>query len=597
MLTVLPAAITFLFLRRQIQIANICFVEDMTGDQNDFTGIYRQRSEGFSYLSREAPFANSWSSIAEMGRVLAPPVRSDKGMLWTMLAAIADITGDKKGAELTHRSGRWCVEPGKICSPDKGERRRPSEGTYSNGTFALKVACHNIESFFVDGEPKAKKSEVLFSNEREGLDIEDGYHFVAHRPASALLMAMMLFLAYCYCNQPTENVAFSYDSIVERWEFWRAFTGSTAHLNPAHLAANMYSLYTLGSELEESYGSIPFLLHNIALIPLTVILTLIFVKTRGGEQRRRQMIVGYSGVLFAWSTVAASRLPISWPFHFGSITKDLYIKTIKVGPIKFNASPLIRMGIIHLLVPNASLEGHLAGIVCGLAMQWGCLPLSLAQPAILIPSIMWLHFYAVRKAIAFDAIEQVILENPNSCAMKEHRRVRRACELVQNLLVWVALLGCKRFEWSMSLQLVLVLLFLNACIMNHIEDVPIAAKNGAGWQEGHRRKRRSKMLWKAFLLTCFLSVLSDCMALGGWLSCNFFWFSGQYSPLQFWFTGILMIVRIGLQAAGFAVAAKRFLDLSPDMDVFFHLFLPYHLRDGATTAMELTKALDPILSQ
>jgi hypothetical protein len=204
---------------------------------------------------------------------------------------------------------------------------------------------------------------------------------------------------------------------------------------------------------------------------------------------------------------------------------------------------------------------------------------------------------SVVEVIPFYAIEQVILENPNRHAIKEHQRVRRVCELLRNLLVPTGLLGYKLFEWSMSLQLALVLLFLNACIASHIEDVPVAAKNGNDWQIGHRRKRRSTMLWKAFLLTCFLSVLSDCMDFGGWMSCNSFWFSDQYSQLQFWCAGILMIVRIGLQAAGFAVAAKRFLDLSPDMDVFFHLFSPYHLRDGATTATSLTKVLDPILSQ
>ena len=412
---------------------------------------------------------------------------------------------------------------------------------------------------------------------------------------------MMLFLAYrIYIhNEPPDQVALSYDSIVERWEFWRAFTGSTAHFKPTHLAANMYSLYALGSELEESFGSIPFLLYNVALIPLTVIVTLSFIKTMGDDRRRRQMIVGYSGVLFAWSTVAACRLPISWPLPYGKITKNLYLKTIKLGPVSFNARPCIRMGIIHLLVPLTSWEGHLAGIVCGLAMQWGCIPLSLAQPAILIPSILWLHFYAVRKVIAFYAIEQVILENRNTPAIQEHQRVRRVCELLRTLLVPVGVLGCMLFEWSMSLQLALVLLFLHACIVNHIEDVPMVAnKKSDDWKEGHRKKKRSEMLWKAFLLTCFLSILFDSMAFGGWMSCNSFWFSDQYTPLQFWFACILMIVRVGLQTAGFAVAAKTFLDLKPNTtdDVFFHLFSPYHLRDGATTAMAITKALDPILA-
>ncbi len=607
-LTVLPAAGTFFFLRRQIQLANLCFVEEVYnvpttgGGQNGVVvvaGIYRQRSEGFSYLSREAPFANSWSSIAELGRVLAPPVRSDKNMLWSMLAAIADITGrDENDAILTLGNGRWCIEPGKICSSDQGERRRPSVGVYSNGTLALKVACHDVDSIFVDGQSKAKKPEALkhlSSSEMQAYET-DGSNFVTCRPASAVLMALMLFLAYRYYSQQqlAESVAFSYDSIVERWEFWRAFTGSTAHFKPLHLATNMYSLYTLGSELEESYGSIPFLLYNIALIPLTVIMTLLFIKMMGGVQRRRQLIVGYSGVLFALSTVAALRLPISWPFRVGEITKDFYFRTVEVGPIKLNASPFIRMGVIHLLVPSTSWEGHLAGIVCGLAMHGGCLPLSLAQPAVLIPSILWLHFYAERNVISFGGIEQVILEDQNGRAIQEHRGVRRVCELLRNMLVAVGLLGCKLFEWTISLQLALVLLFLHACIMNLVEDVPRALRNGMDWVEERRRNQRSIMLWKAFLLTCFLSVLSDSMSFGGWMSCNAFWFSDQYTPLQFWFACVFMILRIGLQTAGFAVAAKKFLDLGPAKDIFFHLFYQYHLQDGATTGVALTKALGQI---
>jgi membrane associated rhomboid family serine protease len=466
--------------------------------------------------------------------------------------------------------------------------------------LALKVTCHDVDSIFIDGQIKAKKpapEELKHLSSREMQRLEtDGGNFVTYRPASAVLGALMLFLAYRFYSQRqlTQLVAFSYDGIVERWEFWRAFTGPTAHFTPLHLALNMHSLYTVGSELEESYGSIPFLLYNIALIPLTVIMTLLFIKMMGGVQRRRQMVVGYSGVLFAWSTVAALRLPISWPFHFGKITKDFYFQTIKVGPIKLNASPFIRMGVIHLLVPSTSWEAHLAGIVCGLAMQCGCLPLSLAQPAVLIPSILWLHFYAVRNAISFDGIEQVILEEQNGRAIQEHWRVRRVCELSRNILVPVGLLGCKLFDWTISLQLALVLVFLQACIVNLVEDVPRALSNGNDLVEWRRRNQRSIMLWKAFLLTCFLSVLSDSMTFGGWMSCNALWFSNQYTPLQFWFAGVFMILRIGLQTVVFAVAAKKFLELRPATDIFFHLFHEYHLRDGATTGMTLTTALGQI---
>jgi membrane associated rhomboid family serine protease len=512
-------------------------------------------------------------------------------MIWAMLTAIVDITGDERRLTLTHSSGHWCIEPDRICSNDRGERHFPSQGVYSNGNHQLVVKCHQV-----DKKDKKLKQKKIY--------IPEEIQFVAYRPASALLMAVMLVLAYYHTDQqvPTERVAFSYDSIVEEWQFWRAFTGSTAHFGPLHLALNMSTLYTLGSELEESYGSIPFLLYNIALIPLTVILTLLFIKMRGDERRHRTRIIGYSGVLFAWSTVAAIRLPVSWPFRLGKIGKNFYFKTIKVGPLMFNASPFIRLGIIHMFVPSTSLEGHLAGAVCGLALQWGFLPLSLTQAAVLIPLILWVHFYAVRKliisfdVISFDAIEQVVLEDPNGHAAQDHLLVRRVFELLRNMLVLIQLIGCKLFELTMSLQLALVLLFLNACIMNHIEDAPVATED---WKEKHLKREKRKrcvMLWKAFLLTCFISVFSDVMSLGGWMSCNSFWFSDQYTPLQFWSAGVCMILRIGLQVATFAVAAKMLRELRPKRDIFVQLFYPYYLRDGAATGTALTGALFPILS-
>jgi membrane associated rhomboid family serine protease len=75
----------------------------------------------------------------------------------------------------------------------------------------------------------------------------------------------------------------------------------------------MMSLYTLGQELEGGFGSVVFMIYNVAMVVMCSLVMMGMVygrlwweRYRGGEDEekmrrlRETSTVGYSGVLFAW---------------------------------------------------------------------------------------------------------------------------------------------------------------------------------------------------------------------------------------------------------------------------------------------------------
>jgi membrane associated rhomboid family serine protease len=557
-LTVVPTVLSYLVAKHQAHQANICFVRGSTENVFELDGIYRQRNEGFSVFQREAPFAGEkMPTLTEMGSILAPPTRSDKGMTFSLLGMIADVTTNERGAELRYSGSGWCISSpkmeAKLCSVEKGERRVPSAGAYSNDATAVYVSCLNPEMIQVDKTMSATEA----STSEDDADLQK---FVLYRPASAVLAVIMLFLAYKYSTNrtPLEAVAMSYDSVVNHWEFWRVFTSCTAHLDATHLVMNMFSLYTLGSQLEEWYGSVPFLLYNVSLIPITSIITMVLIELRTDveSRQRRARIVGFSGVLFAWSTVAALRLPISFPFH--PFMKDLYFKTHAFGPLKLNAGPFVRMIAIQVLVPSSSFDSHLAGIISGGMLHIGLLPLKWVQPALLLPAILFLHFYYVRGVLSFTAIEQVVLGDP-SPMVQDHRRFRTTFRYVRLLLVIAMVMGCAVLDETMTVQLALVVLFIISGAVSHVEDLIEPSDH----RERHSKKNTSSLLWRAIMLVCLVSVLQDCATLGSWMSCGSYFFANQIPPTHLQWTGVpLLLTRIGLQVASLALALRKYERLS-----------------------------------
>jgi membrane associated rhomboid family serine protease len=235
-------------------------------------------------------------------------------------------------------------------------------------------------------------------------------------PATTLVFVINLIAAaFCIDGKvPVSRVALLYDAFGKgsSHEVWRALTGTIAHFNARHLALNLLSLAFVRRMVERgirssedtktllfyaSFSSITFFLYNLSFIPIVTFLWWLLqgamLKVFPTAATRHQVnlpVVGYSGVLFAWTVIASLE---SDNMCIVGAENDMCFKTYKWwdGLVKFNFLPLFKLFFLHILIPHSSFTVHLAGILAGLLQQWGLLPISLVQPALSIPIMYWVY--------------------------------------------------------------------------------------------------------------------------------------------------------------------------------------------------------------
>ncbi len=219
-------------------------------------------------------------------------------------------------------------------------------------------------------------------NERQNQNVQ----FLLNQPATSLLLLLNIGLAFHYWNQRVSpnSVCKRYKNIVHDHEWWRGLSGATAHFEPLHIGFNAMSLHSLGRELEGGekglYGSIPFLVYNIALIVCTTIVMMGMVyarlryiqwklddsisnsnRTHYQELRdrlRETSTVGYSAVLFAWMVVSTmERTQPTCPIPF---FPDVCFETHTVPGVpslRYNIAPIASLFVAQFIMPRASFMG------------------------------------------------------------------------------------------------------------------------------------------------------------------------------------------------------------------------------------------------
>ena len=211
----------------------------------------------------------------------------------------------------------WCLQSGndKWCSDPLNNNAKktiylyPPSGTWLHSTNESKPPLTLSCPTPAMTSPPNKKSKHQKQNGRQNQNVQ----FLLHHPTTTLLLLLNIGLAYQYWNHriSPSAVCKSYNKICVEHEWWRSFTGATAHFEPLHIGFNMMSLHTLGKELEGGFGSVIFLVYNIALVVMCTVVMMGMVYGRlcwvkyqgGGEDMERRLketsSVGYSGVLFA----------------------------------------------------------------------------------------------------------------------------------------------------------------------------------------------------------------------------------------------------------------------------------------------------------
>lgn len=150
---------------------------------------------------------------------------------------------------------------------------------------------------------------------------------------------------------------------------WRLFTSPFFHSGFLHLALNMSAWCPLGSSLERCVGSVQFA-HLVILFSLLGGALHALAGASAGEMgASHECAVGLSGVIFSLVVVDSHLSAAQSRSLFGVVT------------VPSRYYPLALLAILQLLLPAASLLGHLAGVIVGYAFAWGWLNRLVLPPA------------------------------------------------------------------------------------------------------------------------------------------------------------------------------------------------------------------------
>lgn len=187
-------------------------------------------------------------------------------------------------------------------------------------------------------------------------------------------------------------------SVVDARSPWTAAVAQLVHFDAGHLALNLVALWQLAPACEARGGGqlSAFLWTSAQLLTLSGALFVggLFVAARrfGVARAEAARAVGYSAVLFGWMSLLAAEAGAGASFRL-------------LGFLKIPAlfSPLLLVLATSVLIPNASLAGHLAGYFAGLVVALG--GIDWLTPGLAATLALWAAAAALfwRRAAEMDA--------------------------------------------------------------------------------------------------------------------------------------------------------------------------------------------------
>ena len=336
-------------------------------------GVYiRQITNYGSILSYTPSAFKVFANLRERKSFTAsPPMQSIRimpGGYWLL----SEARKDQSGTALVY---------GYISAPEQ-EKLKPEDYLYTPPTTAWS-AVTMTNTGAVDGSAVLESlhgptvhcfGSLADSSGDAAVSNPSNIQLLLQRPVTTCIIIGLLYYGYYLwaSHVPVEDVAYSYEAVVNRKELYRVVTASIAHYDLMHIGFNLMAMWQLGT-METVYGSTVFAYLNADLIVVTMaICTAIYhymIFYGGQPQVASQLSVGWSCVLFAWMVAISVRLSEYCPiFFFPSLCFTTYY--IPFVHLPFNLGPFVLLFITKFILPRSSLVGHLSGIIIGYPLAW-----------------------------------------------------------------------------------------------------------------------------------------------------------------------------------------------------------------------------------
>lgn len=184
-----------------------------------------------------------------------------------------------------------------------------------------------------------------------------GYDAIPPVTLVTIVSQVLLYVGVIDVPWSKWDVCISAKKVWEKKDIRSLIFSSFEHADDMHLYYNMISFLVKGRSLEYRYGTANFgiLLAILSLMTscIYVALSIVGAHILANKSMLSTCAIGFSGVIFALKLITTLENPVG----------HRYVAGIRV-PTRYTAwAELIA---IHMLVPNASFVGHLAGIIAGL---------------------------------------------------------------------------------------------------------------------------------------------------------------------------------------------------------------------------------------
>lgn len=210
--------------------------------------------EVFAKVMALPEWHSHWPSIAHVSTILATPTSM-------LLRRGATMNEELYPARVVYdaKQQRWCVQSAshQVCSSvvtTEWQTEPPQSGLWTSKDGKVSVDVLYRDATFRPSETVATTIQQEDSNmpakfrrnPNKPTRVNRNLQQVLDRPTTFLLMAVNILIALYYWSTGTSppSVSKVYNKIVNDGEYWRAFTGATAHFDMLHIGFNSkYKLY------------------------------------------------------------------------------------------------------------------------------------------------------------------------------------------------------------------------------------------------------------------------------------------------------------------------------------------------------------------
>ncbi|XP_046668352.1 rhomboid-related protein 4-like isoform X1 [Homalodisca vitripennis] len=201
-------------------------------------------------------------------------------------------------------------------------------------------------------QPRLELGVILLLSEMFNM----GFGTIPRVTLFTILGQVLLYLGVINVPWSKWDVCISGDAVLRTKDYRRFILSTFEHGDDMHLYYNMISFIIKGRTLENRYGSSNFAVLLAFLVVITNSFYIALAKF-GSEfledySMMRSCAIGFSGVLFALKVITTAETAPGTAYIMGL-------------PMPSKYAAWAELLIIHLMVPNASFMGHLAGILAG----------------------------------------------------------------------------------------------------------------------------------------------------------------------------------------------------------------------------------------